>query len=545
MNSDVVVLPRPRPAVRRGAVGLVATLTGYGLRSFLRSPIAAFFTIGLPVLFLVIIGALFGNARIDSLGGVRTAQFFTPALAVFGAAQAAFCVLATDTALMRERGVFQRLRGTPTPPWAILTARICAAVVLAGLAVTLVLAAGVLVYDVQVVWRTVPAAVLTLLVGVTSFAALGLAAASVLRSSSAVQSATNGLLITLAFVSDVFIVGGQLPVWLGRVGWFFPLRHFADAMSDAFNPFLPGNGFAGGHLAVLLAWGLAGVLVAARWFTWEPRPASRVASHGVPVTGHRSGLRVAMPGRPSIVRSVRTQVGYALLQLRQDSSSVFFAVVFPVLLLALFPVLMGGAERAEAAATMLPAMMTYGLAVTAYATLPAPIAQARERGALMRLAGTPMPRWAYLAGRVIGALAATSLTALALLAVATLGYGVPVDAARLPALVVAFLLGVACFAALGLAVLTLVRGAQAVVAVTLGTLLPLCFISDVFVVGVRMPQPLATIADVLPLRHTVHALRAALDPGLAGGTGFAWADLGVLAAWTAAALLVTRRLSWR
>lgn len=109
---------------------------------------------------------------------------------------------------------------------------------------------------------------------------------------------------------------------------------------------------------------------------------------------------------------------------------------------------------------------------------------------------------------------------------------------------VAFLLGVACFAALGMAVLTLVRGAQAVIAVTLGTLLPLCFISDVFVVGVPMPQPLAAIADVLPLRHTVHALRAALDPALSG-TGFAWADLGVLAAWTTVAMLVARRLSWR
>jgi len=544
MSSDVLVLPRPRPPVRRGAVRLVATLTGYGLRAFVRSPVAAFFTLGLPVLFLIIIGALFGNAPIDSLGGIRTAQFFTPTLAVFGAAQAAFCFLATDTALMRERGVFQRLRGTPVPPWAILAARICSAVVLAGLAVALVFAVGVGAYDVRIVWRTVPASVLTLLVGVTAFAALGLAAASVLRSSSAVQSVTNGLLITLAFISDVFVVGGQLPDWLGRIGWFFPLRHFADALSDAFNPYLPGTGFAVGHLAVLAVWGLAGVLVAARWFSWEPHRAFGSASRGVAGGSGRGGLRVTTPGRPSAGRSLRTQTGYALLELRRDASSVFFAVAFPVLLLALFPVLMGGVSTTEAAGIMLPAMMTYGLAVTAYATLPAPIAQARERGALLRLAGTPMPRWAYLAGRVAAALAATSATALALLAVAVLGYRVPVDAARLPALAVAFLLGVFCFAALGLAVLTLVRGAQAVIAVTLGTLLPLCFISDVFVVGVAMPQPLAAIADVLPLRHTVHALRAALDPGL-GGTGFAWADLGVLAAWTAAALLVARRLSWR
>jgi ABC-2 type transport system permease protein len=103
-----------------------------------------------------------------------------------------------------------------------------------------------------------------------------------------------------------------------------------------------------------------------------------------------------------------------------------------------------------------------------------------------------------------------------LLAVAVLGFGVRLDAARLSAAVVAFLLGAGCFAALGLAVLALVRRSQTVIAVTLGTLLPLSFISDVFVIGARIPQPLAAIADVLPLKHAVHALRAALEPGRVG-----------------------------
>ena len=245
-----------------------------------------------------------------------------------------------------------------------------------------------------------------------------------LRSASAVQSVTNGLLITLAFISDVFVVGGQLPDWLSRIAWFFPLRHFADALSDAFNPYLSGTGFAPTHLAVLAAWGLGGVLAAARWFSWEPRRTSRSgAAHSAVVGGGRRGLRVTTPGRPSAARSLRTQTGYALLGMRRDVSSVFFAVLFPVLLLALFPVLMGGMNRTDAAATMLPAMMTYGLAVTAFAILPAPIAQARERGALLRLAGTPMPRWAYLSGRVAAALAATSATAMALFAVAILVTG--------------------------------------------------------------------------------------------------------------------------
>ena len=57
----------------------------------------------------------------------------------------------------------------------------------------------------------------------------------------------------------------------------------------------------------------------------------------------------------------------------------------------------------------------------------------------------------------------------------------------MPAAVVTLVVATVCFAVVGLAVMTFVRSAQAVVGVTLGTLLPLAFISDVFVVGASYP----------------------------------------------------------
>ena len=74
---------------------------------------------------------------------------------------------------------------------------------------------------------------------------------------------------------------------------------------------------------------------------------------------------------------------------------MFFAVVFPVLLMALLPVLNApaGPERTAVATQLLPAMATYGLAVTVFSVIPSGIAQSRERRALARLAATPMPFW--------------------------------------------------------------------------------------------------------------------------------------------------------
>ena len=149
-----------------------------------------------------------------------------------------------------------------------------------------------LFYDVEIVWRTLPAVLLTVVVGVFCFAALGLAAVSIAPTPGATQALTNGGLILLAFISDIFIV--QLPDWLDSVGWVFPLKHFVNAVADGFNPFLEGSGIYWDHLAVMAAWGIGGVVVALLLFRWEPRPSRRErARRGASATGAASRGRRA------------------------------------------------------------------------------------------------------------------------------------------------------------------------------------------------------------------------------------------------------------
>src|SRR5690349_21494735 len=93
----------------------VATMTGHALRSFLRTPMSAFFTLIFPLAFLVVVSAIVGNETTEA--GVPVAQFLVAPFAVFGVAEAAFVVLAIDTAVLRESGVLMRLRGTPAPAW--------------------------------------------------------------------------------------------------------------------------------------------------------------------------------------------------------------------------------------------------------------------------------------------------------------------------------------------------------------------------------------------------------------------------------------------
>jgi ABC-type multidrug transport system permease subunit len=526
------------PQSRRRAV--LGPLTAHAVRAFLRNPLAAFFTLGFPLAFLIIVASIVGDQRTEA--GLPIAQLLVAPFAVFGVAQGSFTLLAVDMAGMRESGVLGRLRAAPVPPWTVLGARIGAALVASASAVVLLVAVGSIAYDVEIVWRKVPAMLLTLVLGVACCAALGVALAARTRSARSAQTLAQGVLIPLAFISDVFIVGAELPRWLSMIGSALPLKHFAQAMAETFDP-AGGYGFAPGHLAVLAAWGVVGALVAARWFGWQPRgtPSTRtVVEQAAPRT-----MRLSAPNRTAAAapRMLAGQIGYALLGLRRDRLSVFFAVIFPALLLVLFPTVFGDGQVHGLAMSqyLFAGMVTYTVALAGYVDLPEGVVGARSAGVLKRLRGTPVPFGAYLAGRIGAALISAGIAAAVLAAVGVGLLGVRVPPAHVPALILAIGAGTLCFAALGFALVALLPSARSLVAVTLGTLLPLCFLSEIFVVGDRpLPATLTTIADVFPLRHLMQLMLAATRPD-GVGSGVAWAHLAVLAGWTVAALLIARR----
>ena len=267
-------------------LALVFLQIRYQNKIFWRTPIAAFFTLVFPLMFLVLFAALFGNDEIEALG-VTTAQFYAPALAVFGAASATYTNLATSTSIARDEGILKRVRGTPLPPWVYIAGRVGSALWIATLAVVLMMSVGVAFYGVEIVGRTFLAAVISFAVGAAAFAALGLLVAALIPTGDTAPAVTNATLLPIAFVSDVFIPIEDPPVWLETLGNIFPLKHFVRAFGDAFHPALTGNGFAwtgeefseltgtgeyaiGLHLVVMAAWGIVGAFLAVRYFRWDP-----------------------------------------------------------------------------------------------------------------------------------------------------------------------------------------------------------------------------------------------------------------------------------
>jgi ABC-2 type transport system permease protein len=250
---------------------LIGVQTRYQLVTFWRIPVAMFFTLGLPLIMLVLFNALFGDGTIDTPeGSWPTRQFYTGGLAAFTAASATFTNLANMVPIRRDEGVLKRWRGTPLPTWTYIAGFICSAIVIAFIGVTALLTFGVVAYDLEIDPAKMPAAAVTFLVGVASFAALGMALASLVKSATSASAAANAIILPLAFVSNIFIQLDDPPRWIEIFGNLFPLKPFAEAFQACFTPYVEAPAFQWDKLAFIAAWGVVGAIVALRRFAWEP-----------------------------------------------------------------------------------------------------------------------------------------------------------------------------------------------------------------------------------------------------------------------------------
>jgi len=239
---------------------------------FWRTPVALFFTLALPLMMLLLFNSLFGDAEIDVDGGGSwpVSQFYTGGLAVFTAVSATYTNLANMVPIRREEGVLKRWRGTPMPHGIYIAGFVGSALVLAAVGAMIMLGIGVAAYDLEVELAKMPAAGLTFVVGVSTFAAWGLAVASMVSSASSAAAVANATILPLAFISNVFIVSDDMPGWMETIGDFFPLKPFVEAFQDAFNPTVAAPAFDWSAIAYIALWGSVGALFAVKFFRWEP-----------------------------------------------------------------------------------------------------------------------------------------------------------------------------------------------------------------------------------------------------------------------------------
>jgi ABC-2 type transport system permease protein len=232
------------------------------------------------------------------------------------------------------------------------------------------------------------------------------------------------------------------------------------------------------------------------------------------------------------VSALLHQLRFERTLFRRNPSAAFFNFVLPLVLLLLVASVF--ADDDEELEVLIPGIAGMSIMATTFTALAFNMTFLREQGILKRIRGVPIPAASYL-GALIGSAVINAVVQVVLVfAIGKLAYGV--DLPDEPAAVLVYaVVGVAAFAALGIALSHAIPNFDSAGAYTNAVFLPVIFISGVFYSSDDLPRALEVVAQALPLKHVIDGL---------AGDGFG-AGLIVVVAWgVLGAILAVRYFRW-
>ena len=244
------------------------------IKQFMRQRESVVFTLLFPLILLAIFGSVFKNTIAP---GVTFSQYFVAGMVASGLINTGFQQLAIYIPVERDFGTLKRLRGTPMPIASYFIGKTFLVFVSMILQVILLLAGGYFFFGLNMPtdvskWFTFT---WLIILGTATSTVLGIAFSVIPKSGRGASAVVSPVVIILQFFSGVFFIFTQLPSWMQYVAAIFPLKWLTQGMRSVFLP----DTFATHEVAkswetgrtfiILLAWLIAGVLIAARTFKWD------------------------------------------------------------------------------------------------------------------------------------------------------------------------------------------------------------------------------------------------------------------------------------
>lgn len=244
------------------------------IKQFSRQRESVVFTLLFPIILLAIFGSVF---KTTLPGGITFAQYFVAGMIASGLVNTGFQQLAIIIPMEREFGSLKRLRGTPAPASSYFIGKVILVFASMALQVALLLAAGVIFFNVDLPTDPMKWFTFTwlILLGSAASTALGIAFAAVPKSGRGASAVVSPVVIILQFFSGVFFVFTDLPGWMQQVAALFPLKWMTQGMRSVFLPDsfaaqeVAGNWETGRTFLIIFAWLIAGAILAIRTFKWD------------------------------------------------------------------------------------------------------------------------------------------------------------------------------------------------------------------------------------------------------------------------------------
>ena len=229
-------------------------------KMFWRNPSAAFFNFLLPLLFLAAGGAILSGSQ-------RDLNKLLPAIAGLSVMSTTFTALAYNIVFLRERGVLKRIRGTPLPTLSYFGRGAANAVTNAARQIAIGVVAGRVIFGIgwpdQWLWLVV-----FVVAGVIALSALGVAFAHVIPNFESTAAYVNAVFLPVVFVSFYVFDSSSAPGFLQSIADGLPLKPLISGLSGALVTGASVTSYLD-ELAVIALWGVFGIYLAVRGFSWE------------------------------------------------------------------------------------------------------------------------------------------------------------------------------------------------------------------------------------------------------------------------------------
>ena len=200
-------------------------LTWIEIKIFLREPLGAFGTIGIPVLVFLGAGRVVGR-RVEpaSFAANSFISVGLPVLASVLIAIGAVLSLVTIISIYREGGILKRLRATPLRPQTILTAHVIVKLLLSAVTLALMVLAGKRYYPVGI---RIPLLGFTmaLLISTCSILSIGFLIASIVPTARFAQPIGAVIMYPMIAVSGLFVPVESLPPAAQAMARVVPLTY--------------------------------------------------------------------------------------------------------------------------------------------------------------------------------------------------------------------------------------------------------------------------------------------------------------------------------
>ena len=242
-------------------------LTWIELKVFMREPLGAFGTIGMPVLIFIVLGhvaSLRFNTTSPVAGGLSSGD--VPVFVALLIAISAVLSLVTIISIYREGGILKRLRATPLRPQTILSAHVIVQLLLTVATLVLMLLAGKRYFPPgsHVPWFSFTIA---LLISTWSILSVGFVIASIVPTARFAQPIGAVILYPMIGLCGLFVPISHLPPVLRVVARVMPLTYSVRLLQGIWM----GDGWLAhlGDVAALTILFLLFTAISARIFRWE------------------------------------------------------------------------------------------------------------------------------------------------------------------------------------------------------------------------------------------------------------------------------------